>query len=156
MQWFGVSVAVTSCAVGLLAGALLLQPRRVLPMSLPLPGAALVAWTNSTPISTADTAYANHQVKALETLGQINPRLYLRQALLDDLRLKGRDVLVLGAGGFTLSQQELLNRCTYVDIEKFGVDIRCMRRPPPQGPQRSWAEPAIASHWATLRYCGWS
>jgi hypothetical protein len=37
--------------------------------------------------------------------------------LLDDLGFKGKDVLVLGAGGFTLSHHEPLNRYTYVDID---------------------------------------
>lgn len=141
MQWFGVSVAVASCAIGLLAGALLLQPRRLRPMLVPLLGAALVVWANLTPIATADTAYADYQVRPLETPGQINPRLFLsngshssqiddstppnthryvrhlRQALLDDLALRDKDILVLGAGGFTLSQGEPLNRYTYVDID---------------------------------------
>jgi spermidine synthase len=37
--------------------------------------------------------------------------------LLDELAFAGREVLVLGAGGFTLSHQEPLNRYTYVDID---------------------------------------
>jgi hypothetical protein len=35
----------------------------------------------------------------------------------DDLRFSDRDILVLGAGGFTLSHREPLNRYTYVDID---------------------------------------
>ena len=42
---------------------------------------------------------------------------HLRRILLDDLRFKERDILVLGAGGFTLSHREPLNRYTYVDID---------------------------------------
>jgi len=42
---------------------------------------------------------------------------YLRQTLLGDLQLKDSEVLVLGAGGFTLSHREPLNRYTYVDID---------------------------------------
>ncbi len=141
MQWFGVSVAVVSCAVGLLAGALLLQPPRALSMAVPLLGTALVIWVNITPIATADTAYADYQVKALEMPGSLNPRLlisnashasliddstppntqpyvrHLRRVLLDELRFRDKDILVLGAGGFTLSHQETLNRYTYVDID---------------------------------------
>lgn len=42
---------------------------------------------------------------------------YLRQTLLGDLKLKDSEILVLGAGGFTLSHREPLNRYTYVDID---------------------------------------
>jgi predicted membrane-bound spermidine synthase len=42
---------------------------------------------------------------------------YLRQTLLVDLKLKDSDILVLGAGGFTLSHREPLNRYTFVDID---------------------------------------
>jgi predicted membrane-bound spermidine synthase len=42
---------------------------------------------------------------------------YLRQTLLQDLQFQGRDILVLGAGGFTLSHQEPSNHYTYVDID---------------------------------------
>ena len=42
---------------------------------------------------------------------------YLRQTLLKDLKLKNSDILVLGAGGFTLSHREPLNRYTFVDID---------------------------------------
>ena len=37
--------------------------------------------------------------------------------LLDDLGFRDRDILVLGAGGFTLSHREPENRYTYVDID---------------------------------------
>lgn len=141
MQWFGVSVAVASCALGLLAGALVLEHRRWSQVLAPLAGAGLVLWANHTPIATADTAYADYQVRPLDLPGQIQPRLFmsngsrssqvddstpphthryilaLRQALLDELHLRDKDILVLGAGGFTLSHQEPLNRYTYVDID---------------------------------------
>ncbi len=42
---------------------------------------------------------------------------YLRQTLLNDLKLKDSDILVLGAGGFTLSHREPLNQYTFVDID---------------------------------------
>lgn len=42
---------------------------------------------------------------------------YLRQTLLKDLKLKDSDILVLGAGGFTLSHREPLNQYTFVDID---------------------------------------
>ena len=42
---------------------------------------------------------------------------YLRRTLLKELHFQERDILVLGAGGFTLSHREPLNRYTYVDID---------------------------------------
>ncbi|MFM8340249.1 MAG: spermidine synthase, partial [Fluviibacter sp.] len=42
---------------------------------------------------------------------------YLRRTLLQDLQFQGRDILVLGAGGFTLSHREPRNHYTYVDID---------------------------------------
>ncbi len=42
---------------------------------------------------------------------------YLRRTLLQELGFKDRDILVLGAGGFTLSHREPSNRYTYVDID---------------------------------------
>lgn len=42
---------------------------------------------------------------------------YLRQTLLQDLKLKDSEILVLGAGGFTLSHKEPLNHYTFVDID---------------------------------------
>ena len=42
---------------------------------------------------------------------------YLRQTLINDLKLRGSEILVLGAGGFTLSHKEPLNNYTFVDID---------------------------------------
>lgn len=42
---------------------------------------------------------------------------YLRRTLLQDLQFQDRDILVLGAGGFTLSHREPTNHYTYVDID---------------------------------------
>jgi hypothetical protein len=88
-----------------------------------------------------DTAYADYEVKPLELPGQIHPRGFmvnnslaslmddsqpprythyvqrLRHILLEELALSGADILVLGAGGFTLSHQEPANRYNYVDID---------------------------------------
>lgn len=59
-------------------------------------------------------------------IGDANPALppryaryinYLRRTLLEDLNFRGRDILVLGAGGFTLSHREPDNHYTYVDID---------------------------------------
>lgn len=48
---------------------------------------------------------------------------YLRRTLRQDLNLHDRDILVLGAGGFTLSHREPDNRYTYVDIDPTIRDI---------------------------------
>jgi len=42
---------------------------------------------------------------------------HLRRILLDDLGFRKREILVLGAGGFTLSHREPDNRYTFVDID---------------------------------------
>jgi spermidine synthase len=89
----------------------------------------------------ADTAYADYAVEAVVRDGMLAPRAFvvnnqhaslidnseppqyaryvqhLRRILLDDLRFSDRDILVLGAGGFTLSHREPLNRYIYVDID---------------------------------------
>ena len=96
---------------------------------------------NLAPIAAADTAYADYQVMPLDSEGHVHARMFMsnnslssqiddstppkvhpyiahiRRTLLDDLGFREREVLVLGAGGFTLSQQEPLNRYTYVDID---------------------------------------
>jgi hypothetical protein len=90
---------------------------------------------------TAETAYADYRIAAVDLPGQERPRAFwvnqsvasliddsqppqytryirhLRQVLLVDLDFRERDILVLGAGGFTLSHREPLNRYTYVDID---------------------------------------
>ena len=145
MQWLGVSAAVLVCAVWLLAGSLLLAPRKL---------SAWPAWAQALAVAVAslaihlapgpqvlDTAYADYEVRPVELPGQTNPRGFmvnhslaslmddsdpphyarylqrLRQILLDELALADSDILVLGAGGFTLSHREPANRYTYVDID---------------------------------------
>jgi spermidine synthase len=141
MQWLGVSAAVFACALGLLIGALLLARRDFkfwLFFGLTV---AIAAGLNLKHEVTADTAYAEYIIGAADLPGQKDPRAFwinkstasliddsdppnytryikhLRQILLDDLGFKGKDILVLGAGGFTLSHREALNRYTYVDID---------------------------------------
>ena len=145
MQWAGVPAAVACCTAGLLAGAVLLLPRP-LRAALP-GLCAVVAIAVGTGLMSrqqgliADTAYAEYRIGEVSLAGQINPRAFwvnqsnasllddstppnttryirhLRQILLDELGLDGRDILVLGAGGFTLSLGETRNRYTYVDID---------------------------------------
>ena len=147
MQWLGVSAAVFSCALGLLVGALLLAQRDFkfwLFFGFTVGSAAGLNLQHDV---TADTAYAEYVVGAADLPEQKDPRAFwvnksvasliddseppnytryirhLRQILLDDLGFKGKDILVLGAGGFTLSHREPLNRYTYVDIDPAIRDI---------------------------------
>ncbi len=141
MQWLGVSAAVFACALGLVIGTLLLAPQNKKIGTFALLTATLAAGFNHQHLVTADTAYAEYLIGDVELAGQNNPRAFwvnkstasliddsqppnytryikhLRQILLDDLGFKDKDILVLGAGGFTLSHQEPLNRYTYVDID---------------------------------------
>jgi predicted membrane-bound spermidine synthase len=110
-------------------------------------GVALAAGFNAHHAVTADTAYADYLITPVAREGQPDSRAFfvnkslasliddsepphytryirhLRQVLLDDLGYRDRDILVLGAGGFTLSHREPLNRYTYVDIDPKIRDI---------------------------------
>ena len=59
----------------------------------------------------------------------------LRHILLGELALTGTDILVLGAGGFTLSHHEPSNRYTYVDIDPAikGIAEQHFLREPARG-----------------------
>ncbi len=141
MQWLGVSAAVVACSLGLIGGCLVLAGRTPkMALSSLLTVAASVALNLHAP-ATAETAYADYSVTPVQLPGQDHPRAFtvnqsvasliddsepphytryirhLRQVLLDDLGFRERDILVLGAGGFTLSHREPLNRYTYVDID---------------------------------------
>ncbi|MBI2276563.1 MAG: fused MFS/spermidine synthase [Dechloromonas sp.] len=141
MQWLGVSAAVFACALGLAFGTLLLARRDVRMGFFALSTLALAGALNLQHEVTADTAYAEYIVGPADLPGQNHPRAFwvnkstasliddsepphytryikhLRQILLDDLGFKDKEILVLGAGGFTLSHREALNRYTYVDID---------------------------------------
>ncbi|MBP5986354.1 MAG: fused MFS/spermidine synthase [Azonexus sp.] len=141
MQWLGVSAAVFACSLGLLVGVVLLTGRNLKFGLFSLLTVAFAALLNLQSPVTADTAYAEYIVGPVELPGQQAPRAFfvnkslasllddseppnytryikhLRQVLLDDLGFKDKDILVLGAGGFTLSHREPLNRYTYVDID---------------------------------------
>lgn len=141
MQWLGVSAAVFVCSLGLISGVLLLAGGKCKVIALSLATLILAAGFNLRHTLTADTAYAEYLVAPAPLVGQENPRAlwvnkslaslidnserphytryveHLRQTLLDDLGYRNKDILVLGAGGFTLSHREPLNRYTYVDID---------------------------------------
>jgi predicted membrane-bound spermidine synthase len=147
MQWLGVSAAVFACAFGLIVGVLLLAGGNLKLAAFSVLTIALAAGLNFRHDVTADTAYAEYIVGPVELPGQQAPRAFmvnkslasliddgeppnytryirhLRQILLDDLGFKGKEILVLGAGGFTLSHREPLNRYTYVDIDPAIRDI---------------------------------
>ena len=141
MQWLGVSAAVFACALGLLVGTLLLARHDLKMLVFSGLVAIIAAGFNLQHEVTADTAYAEYVIGPVDLPAQKDPRAFwvnkstasllddseppnytryirhLRQILLDDLGFKGKDILVLGAGGFTLSHREPLNRYTYVDID---------------------------------------
>ena len=141
MQWLGVSAAVLACALILAAGALLLCRREWLPTALTLGSSLLAGGLAMQAGPTEETAYADYRVAAITRPGLDQPRAFwinqsmaslidaaeppnytryirhLRQILLEELGFRDRDILVLGAGGFTLSHREPLNRYTYVDID---------------------------------------
>lgn len=141
MQWLGVSAAVLACSLVLVAGTLLLAWRDVKIAGLAALTASAAIGLNLQHQITAETAYADYRIGPVDRPGQQNPRAFwinqstasliddseppnytryirhLRQLLLDDLGFRDREILVLGAGGFTLSHREPLNRYTYVDID---------------------------------------
>jgi predicted membrane-bound spermidine synthase len=141
MQWLGVWAAVLLGALMLVAGSALAQPPRRLATMLLAGVAALSVAANLADRRRADTAYADYEVETVVRGGMISPRAFrvnnqvaslvddsdpplyaryvehLRHILLQDLAFRNRDILVLGAGGFTLSHREPENRYTYVDID---------------------------------------
>ena len=146
MQWLGVSAAVLVCAVLLALGSLLLTKQNWLAWGKALAvGMASIAINLQPSAAVLDTVYADYTIKPIQRPDMLNPRgfyvnnslasqmddsqptkyaryvQHLRHILLDELGLVGRDILVLGAGGFTLSHREPTNRYTYVDIDP---DIR--------------------------------
>ena len=141
MQLLGVWAAVLLGALMLVAGAALVQRPQALTTGLLLAVAALSVAANLGDRRRADTAYADYAVEPVVRDGMLAPRAFvvnnqnasvidtseppryaryvqhLRRILHEDLRFSDRDILVLGAGGFTLSHREPLNRYTYVDID---------------------------------------
>ena len=141
MQWLGVSAAVFTCSFGLVIGTLLLAGRDLKIALFALSTAALAGAFNLHHAVTADTAYAEYLIGDVTLPGQVSPRAFwvnkstasllddseppnftryiqhLRRVLRDELGFRDKAILVLGAGGFTLSHREPLNHYTYVDID---------------------------------------
>ena len=142
MQWLGVSAAVLVCAVLLALGSLLLASPSWLAWGKSMSMGVVAAFINLQPnASVLDTVYADYTIKPIQRPEMLNPRgflinnslaslmddsqppkyaryvQHLRHIILDELGLVGGDILVLGAGGFTLSHQEPTNRYTFVDID---------------------------------------
>lgn len=139
MQWLGVSAAVLLVTALLGLGACLLDRFRI---AGALTAGAILAgaiWLAPRPL-VGETAYADYQVEPVPLAGMaprgfwINKSLasvmdeshppqfaryiqHLRALLKDSLGPTPQDILVLGAGGFTLSQEEPVHRYTYVDID---------------------------------------
>jgi len=142
MQWLGVSAAVALCALLLVTGYVLLSPRRGWAAATTgLAVGALTFVANAWLRPEIETAYASYLVVPVKYDGAINGRAFknnssvasliddaepphyaryirhIRSLLLDDLAFRDRQILVLGAGGFTLSHREPSNHYTYVDID---------------------------------------
>lgn len=141
MQAFGVWSAVLLGALLLAAGAALVRRPAAPQAALLAAVAALALAVNLGDRGRADTAYADYAVEEFARADLREPRAFfvnnqtaslldastppryaryverLRRILLDELGFRERDILVLGAGGFTLSHREPDNRYTYVDVD---------------------------------------
>lgn len=141
MQWLGVSAAVAICALLLVAGFVLLGARNARSVLAGLSVVALTVACNSWLRPVIETAYANYAVIPVSIDGAINPRAFknnnslaslidegeprhyaryvhhIRSILHEALAFRDRRILVLGAGGFTLSHREPDNHYIYVDID---------------------------------------
>lgn len=140
MQWLGVSAAVFASALLLLVPVSLLSGK-VRRQAAPLAVAAAAVACNLWLPQQIETAYASYRVEAVQLAGMQDPRVFwinnsaaslidgseppryaryitrLRSILLDEMQLRDKRILVLGAGGFTLSHREPHNHYLYVDID---------------------------------------
>lgn len=141
MQWLGVSAAVIMVAGLLFVGALILLGPTPRALAITAAGLLVTVLLNQRQWVIAETAYATYAVEDVTLADTINARdfkvnnslsslideseppnyaryiRHIRRVLLDELAFQGRDILVLGAGGFTLSHDEPRNHYTYVDVD---------------------------------------
>lgn len=141
MQWAGVSAAVLLVAGLLFAGYLALAGLSARRVALCGAGLAVLLLANQRLWVAGETAYANYAVRPVEVPGMQSAQAFvvnnsisslrdasepprharyierIRRLLVEDLAFRERDILVLGAGGFTLSEGDAANRYTYVDID---------------------------------------
>lgn len=144
MQWLGVSAAVLMCAGVLLVLVPFLGDKDHHALRrLPLPALVALAAIGCNVIlpQQIETAYATYRVDPVTVPGTKDARVFrsnnsasslidaseppryghyierLRAILLDEMNLRGRRILVLGGGGFTLSHREMSNDYVYVDID---------------------------------------
>lgn len=141
MPWLGVGVAAIVCAMLLLV-ALCWLPAPGLPKWPSLVALVMLTLlTNLGGSARSETVYATYRVAPVELPGYLKPEALwinnslaslidrsepprhtryierLRRLLREDLPAREHEILVLGAGGFTLSQGDTRNRFTYVDID---------------------------------------
>lgn len=141
MQHFGISAAVGLTVALLLLGGVALGRPSLQQASIAMVVVVLAGLTLRPLDGVTETAYAQYQVSSVELASMTGARAFMvnhspasllddseppryaryieliRRQLLDDYRLEGREILVLGAGGFTLSHREPKNRYTFVDID---------------------------------------
>lgn len=141
MQTLGVWAAVLLGSLMLIVGAALVQAPGKLAATSIAAILALALGLNLRDRNRVETAHADYEVQSVERGGMLDPRVFvvnnqnaslidssqpplyaryvqhIRRILLDDLFLRDSEILVLGAGGFTLSHREPLNRYTFVDID---------------------------------------
>ena len=144
MQTLGLTAAVACVVVLLLLGALALSSDRRTVAGVVLAavvgGVGLaIGWR----APATETAYAHYAVKQVDLPGRNDARAFMvnrspasllsrdaqgqvryaryielmRRWIREDLAFSDRDILVLGAGGFTLGHDEPTNRYTYIDID---------------------------------------
>jgi hypothetical protein len=162
MQAFGVWSAVLLGTGLLLAGCVLVERPGLARSALILLIAAVSGYAGLHDRQRTETAYADYVVVDVSREGLTAPRAFginrqtaslldrseppryaryiehMRRILQQDLAFRQRDILVLGAGGFTLSHREPeghANRYTYVDIDPAirGIAERDFLRGPING-----------------------
>ncbi len=147
MRYFGVSVTLFAVSFGLILMGLFMDR-----VKLSVPKALVVALamclnvvfniTVATQFFSAQTAYADYSIddnknrkifvvnqqpaSGILKNGESFPYIETIRKYIDDIGVKNQEILVIGSGGFTLSQLRLgnsINRYKYVDIDPEIADI---------------------------------